>query len=113
MAGAGQDDPADIREGALQGVDRPPGTEVVGAVDQQDRDLEGLAGAEQRVAREAAAVGVEGPAALGVGPEERGRLAAGLLQGPPAGSRPPRRSRKLRWKSGRQVASGSIPVPET
>ena len=64
MAGAGQDDPADVREGALQGVDRPPGAEVVGAVDQQDRDLEGLAGAEQLVARGAVAVSPSRPASL-------------------------------------------------
>jgi hypothetical protein len=83
VAGVGQGDPADVREGPLQGVDGPAGAEVVGAVDEQDRDLEGLPGAEQLVV-EGAAVGVEGAVALGVGAQERGRLALGVLQGPVA-----------------------------
>jgi hypothetical protein len=44
---SGQGVADDIGQGVLQRVDRPPGAQVVGAVDDKDRDAEGLAGGDQ------------------------------------------------------------------
>jgi hypothetical protein len=98
VAGVFQHDPPRRREGPFQGVDRP--ADVEGAVDQQDRDGQGRAGAEQPAG--SAAVGVEGAAALPVRPQVGGELALGVLAGPG-------------WvgEVGRQVASGSTPIPDT
>lgn len=59
MPGPGQDGPGDVRQRLLQGVHRRSGPDVVSAVDDQDRNWQGLAGGYQLVLS-------PGPAEFGV-----------------------------------------------
>jgi len=91
VADAGQNAAGYVGQGVFQGVDRPPGAQVIGAVDDQDRDVERPAGGDQgRFVPRLPEFGPDGVVAVLVDAEPRGghvigvahRIGTGELGGP-------------------------------